>query len=101
MSELERETAPLIVPRFPFRTKKFKVHTDEEMSIALEAGARVIGVNNRNLHTFELDLDTTERVSRVALKHDVPWQAGMDGQGKDRIVLSALSGITGPNDVKR
>lgn len=44
------------------------------MRIALDAGARVVGVNNRNLHTFELDLETTERVALVAADMRVPWQ---------------------------
>ena len=48
-----------------------EVHTDQEMEIALDAGARVIGVNNRNLHTFELDLATTERVAQVARKRGI------------------------------
>jgi hypothetical protein len=48
-----------------------EVHTDQEMEIALDAGARVIGVNNRNLHTFELDLGTTERVAQVAQKRGI------------------------------
>lgn len=56
------------------KIKKKKVHTNEEMRIALEAGARVVGVNNRNLHTFELDLETTERVALVAADMGVPWQ---------------------------
>ena len=37
--------------------------TDEaETELALEAGATAIGINNRNLHTFEEDLGTTERI---------------------------------------
>jgi anthranilate synthase / indole-3-glycerol phosphate synthase / phosphoribosylanthranilate isomerase len=48
-----------------------EVHTDQEMEIALDVGARVIGVNNRNLHTFELDLGTTERVAQVAHKRGI------------------------------
>lgn len=75
------------------------------MEIALRAGSRVIGVNNRNLHTFELDLTTTERVARVAARLGVPWTAGSDDGGnggeRERVVLSALSGITGPADVGR
>lgn len=47
------------------------------MRIALNAGARVVGVNNRNLHTFELDLETTERVALVAADMSVPWQVCM------------------------
>lgn len=71
------------------------------MRIALSAGARVVGVNNRNLHTFELDLKTTERVARVAIEMGVPWQLPSSGYEKERIILSALSGITGPEDVQR
>ena len=43
-----------------------EVNTLEEMEIALNAGAKVIGVNNRNLHTFQLDLGTTERLMDAA-----------------------------------
>ena len=39
--------------------------TDEaETEMALDAGAAAIGINNRNLHTFEEDLGTTERLRR-------------------------------------
>jgi Indole-3-glycerol phosphate synthase len=35
-----------------------EAHTKDEVESALRAGARVIGVNNRNLKTFEVDLNT-------------------------------------------
>ena len=35
-----------------------EVHTEEELEIALEVGAEIIGINNRNLKTFQTDLDT-------------------------------------------
>ena len=35
------------------------------MEVALAAGARVIGINNRDLHTFKLDLTTTSRLTRM------------------------------------
>ena len=41
-----------------------EVHTEEELDIALACDARVVGVNNRNLHTFKLDLETTARIAR-------------------------------------
>jgi indole-3-glycerol phosphate synthase len=36
-----------------------EVHTADELKRALEAGAEIIGVNNRNLKTFEVNLDTS------------------------------------------
>lgn len=61
-----------------------EVNTVEEMGVARKLGALVIGVNNRNLTNFEVDLETTTRL--------------MDLKGQDTII-AALSGISGPNDV--
>ncbi|KAL8699930.1 MAG: hypothetical protein Q9201_005719 [Fulgogasparrea decipioides] len=61
-----------------------EVNTLDEMDIATSLGAQVIGVNNRNLTSFEVDLDTTSR-----LMHKVT-------QGT---IVCALSGISGSNDV--
>lgn len=36
-----------------------EVHSEAEMQVAIEVGAPVIGINNRNLQTFEVSLDTT------------------------------------------
>ena len=62
-----------------------EVNTSEEMKIAVDLGAAVIGVNNRNLTNFEVDLGTTSRLMDM-----VPSTA----------VVCALSGISGPEDVK-
>ena len=40
-----------------------EVHSEAEVSAAIDAGARVIGVNNRDLRTFEEDLATFERLA--------------------------------------
>ena len=62
-----------------------EVNTADEMKIAVELGAEVIGVNNRNLINFEVDLATTSR-----LRDQVPKST----------IVCALSGISGPQDVR-
>ena len=42
-----------------------EVHDESETATALEAGAELIGVNHRNLRTFEVDLALTERLRRL------------------------------------
>ena len=42
-----------------------EAHTEEEVRSALAAGARVIGVNNRNLKTFEVDITTSIRLRSI------------------------------------
>lgn len=64
-----------------------EVNNPEELQLALSLGAKVIGVNNRNLHDFVVDMETTSRVN-----------AALDG--KD-VILCALSGISGPEDVEK
>jgi indole-3-glycerol phosphate synthase len=39
-----------------------EVHTEKELDRALHAGAELIGVNNRNLETFQIDLETSFRL---------------------------------------
>lgn len=63
-----------------------EVHTLEELDRALETSARTIGINNRNLATFEVDLGVTERLSE-----EVP----------DGIVLVSESGIKTAEDLAR
>lgn len=63
-----------------------EVHDDDELDRALMLDCALIGINNRNLKTFETTLTTTER-----LAPRVP---------KDRIVI-AESGIFSPDDIAR
>ena len=62
-----------------------EVNTAEEMETAVSLGALVIGINNRDLTSFEVDLGTTTR-----LLANVP-------QGT---IICALSGISGAQDIK-
>lgn len=61
-----------------------EVNTADEMKIAVDLGSKVIGVNNRDLTSFEVDLGTTSR-----LMEHVPKET----------IVCALSGISGPQDV--
>lgn len=42
-----------------------EAHTEEEVQQALRAGARIVGVNNRNLKTFEVDVTTSVRLRKL------------------------------------
>ncbi|WFD25678.1 anthranilate synthase / indole-3-glycerol phosphate synthase [Malassezia nana] len=63
-----------------------EVNDAEEMKRALALPAKVIGVNNRNLHSFTVDMETTTRLAHMACERGV--------------ILVALSGITGRADVE-
>lgn len=65
-------------------TALVEVHTEDEASRAVDAGARVIGVNARNLHTLDVDRSTFERIA-PGLPTDV--------------VKIAESGVRGPLDL--
>lgn len=40
-----------------------EVHTEKELAAAVAAGAQLVGINNRDLKTFEVSLSTTERLA--------------------------------------
>ncbi|MBI2837156.1 MAG: indole-3-glycerol-phosphate synthase [Acidobacteria bacterium] len=42
-----------------------EVHSEEEMDIAIQCGATMIGVNNRDLKSLEVDLEVSRRLARV------------------------------------
>ena len=63
-----------------------EVHDVQETKLALQAGARIIGVNNRNLRDFTVDIDNSSR-----LRNLVPPE----------IIFVAESGINSAADVRR
>jgi indole-3-glycerol phosphate synthase len=63
-----------------------EVHNREELERALKLGTQLIGINNRNLHTFETSLSTT-----ISLLNDIP----------DHHTVITESGIFTPHDVEQ
>lgn len=63
-----------------------EVHTREELATAVEAGAGIVGINNRDLGRLEVDLGTFERVAAEA---------------PEDLLLVAESGISTQADVRR
>lgn len=63
-----------------------EVHNEAELERAMTVNPRMIGVNNRDLKTFEVDLSTTGRLAKL-----VP----------DEVILVAESGIQSASDVRR
>lgn len=61
-----------------------EAHDDREVEMALRAGARVIGVNNRNLKDFSVDTETSRR-----LREKIPPD----------VLFVSESGVQGPEDV--
>jgi len=49
----------------------FEVHDEEELNIAIEIGANIIGVNNRDLKTFKVDLSIFEKLAKQLKANDV------------------------------
>jgi len=63
-----------------------EVHDEAETETALASGARLLGVNNRNLKDFSVDLNTTFRLQRL-VPQDMP--------------LVSESGISSTHDIER
>jgi indole-3-glycerol phosphate synthase len=62
-----------------------EVHDRDELDAALELGAGIIGINNRNLKTFEVDIKNTERLIKYL---------------PDTVIKVSESGILDPRDAK-
>ncbi len=75
-----------------------EVHDEAELDRALDAGAELIGVNNRNLKTFKVDLATTELLASRLLSFPRNTQ---HATGHSAPLLVAESGIHARADVER
>jgi indole-3-glycerol phosphate synthase len=77
-----------------------EVHDEYETEIAIEAGCNLIGVNNRNLRDFSVDLETTFRLKKL-IPEDIPVvsESGLKSADdfrrlKDEGITAALVGET-------
>lgn len=62
-----------------------EAHDEEEIAMAVRAGARIIGVNNRNLKDFTVDVNNSSRLRKLAPPH---------------VLFVAESGIRNAEDIK-
>lgn len=63
-----------------------EIHDPFELDAAVDSGARLLGVNNRNLKTFEVDINTSFEIARRL-------------EGEDRFVLVAESGVSQRSEI--
>jgi indole-3-glycerol phosphate synthase len=69
-----------------------EVHDESELKSALSAGSRLIGINNRNLNDFSVDLNTTFRLQRQIPK-DIPVVSESGISTKDDMARLREAGI--------
>ena len=63
-----------------------EAHDEEEVERAIKSGARIIGVNNRDLKTFEVDMQNSIRLRKLA---------------PDNVIFVSESGIQTSEDIKK
>ncbi|HEY3154818.1 MAG TPA: indole-3-glycerol phosphate synthase TrpC [Candidatus Binatia bacterium] len=64
-----------------------EVHTEKELEAAIAAGAQLMGINNRDLKTFEVSLATTERLAPlIPVGTPAVCESGIDGVDQIRRV---------------
>lgn len=69
-----------------------EVHTDEELDLALDAGAEIIGINNRNLDTFVTDIENSIRLRARIPEHKIIVAESGIRERKD-VELLMIAGI--------
>jgi len=65
-----------------------EIHSKQEADIAVNAGAKIVGINNRNLETFKVDINTSKKLA--------PYL-----KSKEIEVVVAESGISSNEDIKQ
>ncbi|MBN3040384.1 MAG: indole-3-glycerol phosphate synthase TrpC [Candidatus Omnitrophica bacterium] len=67
-----------------------EVHTEKELKRVLKLGADIIGINNRNLHTFEVDLKRSEKLLPFVPEDVVKVSESGISSMKDVLLLKGL-----------
>lgn len=74
-----------------------EVHDAEELTSALQLGAKIIGVNNRDLRTFDVDLTRTEEIAAIFPFHEERVLISESGIWKtedaERVAKAGASGV--------
>ena len=83
-----------------------EVHDERELERAMNAGAAIVGINNRDLRDFTVNLATTERLCALVRRSGIPVATPpQNGRGRNAAPTSALvvaeSGINTRTDVER
>lgn len=94
--DLERVKTHLDVAKRCRLAAFVEIHDESEKEIAMKAGAEIIGINNRNLKDFSVDLNTTERLAAQIRSGE-----SRGANHKSRITIVAESGIHRKADVER
>ena len=76
-----------------------EVHTEEEMERALKLNAKIIGVNNRNLKDFTIDLNHTASLSKY-MDEIIDKQGYNNESGRRRPVFVSESGVSTDDDIR-
>ncbi len=67
-----------------------EVHTEEELDAALDAGADIIGINNRNLDTFVTDIETCLRLkAQIPIEKIVVAESGIKARKNIESLIEA------------
>jgi indole-3-glycerol phosphate synthase len=72
-----------------------EVHDEDEMKAALDLGATIIGINNRNLKTFEVSLNVTERLSGMIHNEEVVLISESGIRHEEDCIRAAKAGAHG------
>ncbi len=72
-----------------------EVHDEQELEIAIQLNPHVIGINNRNLKTFEVDLSQTEKLGKRLNEEKLLWISESGIHSKEDIIRVKRAGAKG------